>query len=119
MKKFKLLLIIAIFLPGFLANAQTAPRIYLESVPGTVFSQSSFTINVFLDTDSPINALDIKITYPKDRIIFSDADNSGSVIDIWPASPKSNTPGEVSFSGGLFKPFTGNKSLVTKLAFQR
>ncbi len=93
------------------------PQIYLESSSGVV-STTQFTVTVFLDTKDQINALDVKLLYPQDTLTFIDADIQGSVVDIWPISPKAETAGQIIFTGGLFKPFSGTHGLLVRLHFQ-
>ncbi len=113
-----LFLFSALLTPQFVPlSAEMSPKISLESSSSEVSPGSDFTLSIFLDTDSPINALDLSLDFPASDVGFVDADKTSSIIDIWPSSPKETAPGTVTFAGGLLKAYSGTRALLAKLHF--
>jgi hypothetical protein len=117
MPKLKYIFLIIMLLPS-ISLAQNSPTFSMESSSSTVSSQSDFAVSVFLSTDVAINAFDMKINYSPEQVSFVDADNTGSIVNIWTNSPKEDpAPGTIYFAGGLLKPFTGEHGFISKLHF--
>ncbi len=114
---FWLTILISVFLAPLTSNAQIASHFYLESDQAKIAESSDLFVNVYLDTNKDINAFDLSLSYVPDKINFVDDDNTGSIVSIWAGSPKEISPGLVSFSGGLTKPFSGTRGFLTKLHF--
>jgi len=121
-KKFqisKFLFILLFFLlAGQTALATDNPSIYFEGPIESSIFLSDFVVNVFIDTDKPINAVDLEIFYPKDKLKFLSFDNTGSIVDIWQTTPKVLSNGNIGLTGGLFRSFVGKGGLIMSLSFR-
>ncbi len=120
MKKSKV--VAAIMLPMFLffgiqARATTESSVYFEG-PSEAALDSSVTISVFLNATEPVNAIDLQIAYPKTVLKFISFDNARSIVDIWQGTPAQSEAGKVNLTGGIFKPFVGQKGLIGKITFR-
>ncbi|OGI82816.1 hypothetical protein A3G53_01955 [Candidatus Nomurabacteria bacterium RIFCSPLOWO2_12_FULL_44_11] len=92
-------------------------KIYFTGPGNAVAPGSQVSISVQLDTDISINALDLEVGYPKDTLEFLDFNNENSIIDIWQTKPAILPNGNIGFSGGIIKSFSGTKGLIGKLSF--
>lgn len=92
--------------------------IYFLGPKTTVAPSSDFVVSVFLDTFDPINAFDLEIVYDKSKLEFLNSDNTGSVVSIWQTSPAILENGNIGFSGGILKAFSGTEGLLIKLSFK-
>lgn len=87
--------------------------IHLKSSTSAVRSGETFQIDVFAYTHVAVNAVDIKLEFPKDQISIMGIDTGDSVITLWTQDPyvKNNA---VIFQGGTFrKGFIGNHKIAT------
>lgn len=67
--------------------------------PKIISNEGQFNVLLNLSTDgTPINSIDITISYPKDLLTFRGYQEDGSIKKIWLISPK-DTNGEIHFSG--------------------
>jgi len=105
-------------LAGQTALATDNPSIYFEGPIESSIFLSDFVVNVFIDTDKPINAVDLEIFYPKDKLKFLSFDNTGSIVDIWQTTPKVLSNGNIGLTGGLFRSFVGKGGLIMSLSFR-
>lgn len=74
-----------------------------------------FFVDVMATSDMPINAAEITVSFPTDKMEASDVSQDGSILDLWVQEPGySNTAGTVDWSGGTVKSggFTGTGKLV-------
>ena len=101
-----------------LVLAITKSSIYFVEPNIAVAPGSDFSIDVLLDATEPINAIDLEIIYPKDKLKFLNFDNTHSIVNIWQESPALFSDGNIHLVGGIFKSFTGEKGLVIKLVFR-
>ena len=92
-------------------------QLYFEGQSSSVAPGSRIVLEVFLDSPSAVNAVDLSVVYPTDALQFLGSDNSDSIVDIWQQKPEGDAPGIVNFSGGILKPFTGTKGELIKLSF--
>jgi len=122
MKKLTLLILfLNLFLAGHVAQAQnnsSLNRVYLEGPLSPIALESKFSISVLLDGVDPINAFDLEIVYEKDKLKFSNSDNTGSIVDIWQPAPRILPNGNIRLGGGILKAFNGKKGLFVKLSFK-
>lgn len=93
-------------------------QIYFEGPSEAITPESDFTVNVLVDAKEPVNALDLEISYPKDKLKFLTFDNTDSIVDIWQAKPALLPDGNIVLTGGIFKSFAGEKGLIIKLSFR-
>src|SRR3989344_5565667 len=94
-------------------------KIYFTGPGNAVAPGSQVSISVQLDTDISINALDLEVGYPKDTLEFLDFNNENSIIDIWQTKPAILPNGNIGFSGGIIKSFSGTKGLIGKLSLPK
>lgn len=80
--------------------------------PGSIFN-----IDLLIDSASDINALEMELQYPQDIIESVGFDNANSIISLWQTKPKVLN-GKIEFSGGMLKPWQGNKGQILKLQFK-
>ena len=116
--KIKLFLPILLLFFASTASADTSSSVYFSGPDVAIAPDSEFIVNLSLDTKNPINAFDFEISYPKNKINFLGSDNSDSIVDIWHTTPSVLADGNVGFSGGLLKSFTGTKGNVVNLSFK-
>lgn len=81
---------------------------------GEYFINSTFEVSIVLDTGGQaINAVEINVTFPPDKLQVVSPSVGKSFIDIWTAPPSfSNTDGTLSFQGGLPSPGINTSSGV-------
>lgn len=78
----------------------------------TVARDQKFSIDVSVSARTPINAVDLQITYPKDQIAIDGIDTGQSVITLWTEEPYAKD-GVIYLRGGTFrKGFVGDHSIA-------
>jgi|GEM_PF-1146150 len=112
-----LLIFLVFCLPFADVFAQQQSRIYFKS-GNSVVTGSIFSVSLLLDAKEPVNAVDLEINYPKDKLEFVGFNNAGSILDIWQLKPTILAGGNISMSGGMLKPFTGDAGLAIRLSFK-
>ena len=117
----KLILFILLF--TFFSTSQNAftmenSKVYFSGPNFSIAPESEFLISILLDAKDPINAFDLEIAYPPDKLKFLSFDNMNSIVDIWQAPPSVLPNGNLKLSGGIIKAFNGNTGLIIKLSFQ-
>lgn len=116
----KLILFISLFI--FFANGATVfavdNRVYFQGPTSSIAPQSEFLVSVFLDAKDSVNAFDLEISYPPDKLKFLNFDNTDSIVDIWQASPSVPQNGVIRLSGAILEAFNGSNGLIIKLAFK-
>ena len=116
-----ILLLVSVLVPihtlSAQANANTSPRIYIEA-PTRVSVGSEFVVKVLVDSESPINAMEIALTYPGTFLKPSAFNESSSIIQLWQDKDWRSTPGKIMLSGGIPRAFAGNKGEVGRLTFK-
>lgn len=88
---------------GMLMPVMThAATLYIDPEMGKYGPGDTFVASVRLDNDDEcINAGQIEVTYPTDRLRAVDFSRGGSIFNLWIQEPKLDTNrGVVSFSGG-------------------
>jgi hypothetical protein len=64
----------------------------------------SFSVEVNVHTDTPINVVEAGLVFPSDILEVTEINQSDSLINIWVTEPTFlNTIGTVSFSGGILR----------------
>ncbi len=107
---------LAFFFFGSQAHAADS-KIYFDA-PATVAKNSDIAVNLFIDTTEPINAFDIEIAFPKDKLKFINSANAGSIIDVWQPKPTLLPNGNIHLAGGILTSYVGTKGLLVKLSFR-
>ncbi len=85
--------------------------------PEEITVDSGVTISVIIDADTRINALDLEISYEREKLKFLSFNNAGSIIDFWQAKPALIEEGRLHLSGGIMSGFAGAKGQIIKLSF--
>lgn len=93
-------------------------KIYFVGPSVAIAPESDFVVNVLLDATKPINALDLEIIYPKDKLEFLNSDNTDSIVNIWQTPPTLFSNGNIVLVGAILKSFLGENGLIIKLSFR-
>lgn len=120
-KKLSVIIFFFLFLflmQGEIASAKEEGKIYFEISNESPTPETDFNASVLLDTQTLINAFDLEISYPKEKLQFLNSDNGRSIANIWQGAPAILKNGSIHLAGGLLKPFKGNKGLIVKLLFK-
>lgn len=101
-------------------NAVLAGQYFLGPATGTFTVGSTFDIQVFLNTDNQsVNALDVDIRFPADKIQLVSPKTSVSVIEVWTSQPKfNNSLGSIRLQGGIPRGINVDNALVATLTFR-
>ena len=106
------------FVGGKLCQADESSRAYFNLVNQKVGVASEFKVQVLVDAAVPINAVDLQITYPADKLEILNFDKSHSIINFWQTGSVPLGKGHLDLTGGILKSFTGNGGLVAELYFK-
>ena len=121
MKK-DLLGIVFFVIISFFGITTSAKAATLSASPsaGTFEVGSTFDVSVFLNTEGEtINAIEISLSFPVDKLQLVSPSAGQSIIDIWTAPPDfDNQTGRINFQGGIPGGIKADKGLVTKLTFR-
>lgn len=115
-----------VLLLALLAPALAVPRpagaasasLYLSPSSKTVAIDETFTVAVYVRTDSAVNAAEATVNFPNDLLKANTVSKSG-IFTLWTQDPKiSNTAGTITFSGGLPSPgYKGNSGKLITVTF--
>jgi hypothetical protein len=107
---------IGAFVPLF-AGAAT---LSIEPASGTFVVGSTFNASVFLNTeDEAINAVDVNISFPPDKLQVVSASTGFSIIKTWVANPDyDNREGKIDFQGGIPSGIYAQKGLISTVTFR-
>ena len=87
--------------------------VYLQTTQRTVEAGAVFSVQVGVSASTPVNAVDILIDFPSDKVEVFSVDRGKSVITLWTQDP-AITKSSVRFVGGTFKRgFIGNHEIAT------
>lgn len=80
-----------------------AAMIYIDPETGTYGPGDTFFASVRLDNDSEcINAAEVEVVYPTDRLRAVDFSRGGSIFSLWVQEPKIDLQkGTITFAGGI------------------
>jgi len=96
-----------------LSGATAGSTIILESDRQTIEAGSAFEVVIYADVAVPVNALDISIEFPEDKLEVLGVDRGQSVLTIWTTDPEI-TQEQVTLSGGTFnRGFLGKHQIAT------
>jgi hypothetical protein len=97
-----------------------AARLMLNPASGVFTVGSTFDISILVDTEGEtINALDIVILFPPDKLQLSSPSLGQSIVGIWTSPPSfDNQRGIVRLRGGIPNGINVSKGLVTTLTFR-
>lgn len=107
---------------GLLAFASTTSAASLSLSPnsGTFSVGSTFDVSIFVNTeDKAINALELDLKFPPDKLQLVSPQTNLSVIEIWTSQPKfNNRTGKISLQGGVPNGITTSKGLIATFTFR-
>jgi hypothetical protein len=119
MRKFILFILLFTFIVSSDSiSASENSKLYFKSPEVNFAPGSEIVVGVFLDSTAPINAFDLVVNYPEDKLEFLNSDNTGSIVNIWQTKPSLTEDGKVSFSGGILKAFSGTRGFIINLSFR-
>lgn len=82
------------------------PKTTIEFVSSSTkgYAGDPFTVDVNVNTDTPINAVEASFAYPKDLLEVVSISSTSSIINLWAKEPVFfNDIGTFAFSGGTLK----------------
>lgn len=116
--KFKFLLMSIIVIVGGMQSTWAAqPRVYIESNANTVIPGNDITIRILIDTETPINALELKLAYPVDLLQAKSLNDGQSIVSLWQTRDWQSKKGEIIITGGMPRAFAGTKGEIAKFTF--
>lgn len=107
------LVIVTALIAGF-ANviSENASFVTIEAKTPIVQRDQVFFIDVSVTAHVPINAIDLTIDYPENKIVIDNIDVGTSVITLWTKEPYAEN-GNIYLSGGTFrKGFIGEHTIA-------
>lgn len=117
---YKLTQILLVFVCCAISHSALAlgPKAYMTGPVGVIAPRSEFNVSVYIDAVDPVNAVDMEIKFPKDKLQFLKSNDAGSLIDLWQTKAAVLPNGNIGFSGGIMRSFTGNHGLLLTLSFK-
>ena len=109
------LLIISLLLPSL----SLAGTLRLSPDSGTYDVGESFTVDLVVDSDDPMNTAGATLTFDSDVISVADVSDANSMFSMWPEDPDySNAAGTVTFGGGMpGDEFSGTGGEIISITF--
>jgi hypothetical protein len=96
----------------------TSSKVYFKLPSSSITPKSEFIVDVLLDTDTSINAVDLQIFYSSDKLKFLGFNNTGSIVDIWQGGPTLLRSGHIELTGGVLKSFSGIGGKIISMSFR-
>lgn len=119
MKKIIFLISAFIFLPNIsFAQESISPVVYFHVPQTEIAPNSEFYVTVFLDSQNPVNAVQIAVEFTPDTLEFVGHNDANSIISVWQERPSLLSEGLIGFTGGTFDGFSGEKGEIMKLRFR-
>lgn len=119
-------ILLAFFLTGFVLFLASLPRnahagaLLISPNGGTFTVGSTFDVQLILDTEGEsVNALDVDLQFPPDKLQLVSPNTSVSVISLWTSQPQfNNQTGRVRLQGGIPRGINVKSALVATLTFR-
>lgn len=97
------LVFVGVTLIGFAAVSTTeTSSVRLKASQNVLDRKEVFAVDVYAKAHVPVNAVNIEVDYPEDKLDVFSIDTGESVITIWTEDPY-DTGSTVLFSGGTFR----------------
>jgi len=112
-----LLLVFLGMIPS-LGHAQESALFFVAVSVGEVAPGGTFTAQVFVDTEKPLNVYRVTLTYPSEILTLLAIDNGKSRINFWQTTPRETSPGVIEFAGGSVPAFQGRGGELLTLQFR-
>ncbi len=108
-------LVVTLPRPALAARAS----LYLSPTSKTVTVGDTFTVGLYVSTDTAINAAEAALTFPTDKLRVTSVSKSG-IFTLWAVEPNySNSSGRITFSGGLPSPgYKGTSGKILTVTFK-
>lgn len=105
---------------GLFPLTASAGVLLLSPTTGTFTVGSTFDVQILLDTEGKsVNALDVDLRFPVDKLQLVSPNTSVSVISLWTSQPQfNNQTGRVRLQGGIPRGINVNNALVATLTFR-
>lgn len=115
-KNFKyLLFILGIF---FVISPAEAAELKLETNAPNVKTGEIFFVDIYINSDSDINAVEGSLIYPEETLNIYKINDGESVLNFWVEKPHLVRDGELRFAGVTPGGFKGNNLKILSLAFK-
>jgi hypothetical protein len=108
-----------LFLIGL--SATQAADLYLAPNSGNFEVGQTFNISVYVNSaDQAMNAADLKLRYPIDKLAVQSISKNGSIFSLWVVEPIfSNSEGTAQMEGVIFTPgYTGKNGKIATVNFR-
>lgn len=110
---FSLAVIAALFASAAAVISDQESFITLAVTPTNIQEGERFTLSVYATAHTPVNAVDITITYPQSQMDVKGIDTGKSVLTLWTEEPYAKD-GTIYLRGGTFqKGFLGEHLIAT------
>ena len=102
---------------AMVSNSVTSPNVdmYIEPATGVAVIGETFTIQIVVRSDIPVNVFKGSLTFSPDILTIQSIDYNTSIADLWAELPwYSNGDGTMNFTGGTTQPggFSGEDTLI-------
>ena len=117
-KSFLFFFILFLFL--FLGTEAKAATFFVSPSTGTFTVDSTFDVSILLNTEGQsINALEVSLIFPQDKLQIVSPVTSQSIITVWTAQPKfNNQTGRTDLQGGVPGGINVSSGLIAKITFR-
>lgn len=110
---FPILVSTVALLGALTASVPGGTFIYIESNKTSIRANETFTIDVYVSAEVPVNAVDISLKFPPDQIEIMGIDTGESVITLWTVDPFIENDVVVMRGGTFRKGFVGEHLIAT------
>lgn len=97
--------------------SSTASEVSIVSSVNTIEEGRPFKIDVYANAAVPVNAINIAVSFPEDKVELKEIDTGPSVITIWTTEPYEEN-GTVFLQGGTFRRGFLGRHLIASLDFE-
>jgi len=80
--------------------------------------ESEIEVDVLISSEEEINAFDISLEYPPESLSLVKVSAAQSVASVWKSFPLDGKDGLIYITGGMVKPFTGERGKLITLVFK-
>lgn len=111
-----ILVLVLVILAGFPLVGLAASSLYILPSSADIEVADSLLLEIRINTDKVVNVAEASLEFDDTSLEFQDFFTGGSVIDVWAQTPRLESPGAVSFIGGMPQGFSGD-GLIGKIVF--
>ncbi len=83
----------------FVVTPVFAAEIRLDSQKSEIFSGEQFLIDLVIHSEESLNAIEGRLIFPEDKLLFKEIRDGNSVINFWIDKPQLEAPGVIFFAG--------------------